>query len=267
MINAQHPASSFQVVTRSLPGNQHRQEEEPCEDAHEFCFPESNLLVAAVADGAGSSGHGGAGSSTAVEAAVGYLAQTIRFAPLKSEFPWWERVMWDTLWYTRTQIQRKATECSVEPDELATTLLVVAGSPSFLVLGQIGDGGAVVQNEGENLHLLAQPHKGQYPNETLFVTSSGALQQPRIVIWPRPFEVLAMFTDGLEQLALEGLPRLMNGGGGLSPYAGFLGPVCQLGARSNDVKNPSQELATFLESPVVRDYTDDDLTLLLASTQ
>jgi hypothetical protein len=166
--------------------------------------------------------------------------------------------------HARDKVRSEAAAHSLQPCDLSATLLVAIAAPSFLVVGQIGDGGAVVRSRDGAFHLLAQPQKGEYSNQTVFVTSRGALDDAQIAVWPRPHHTLCLFSDGLEQLALEGLSRLLYGTGGLRPYDPFLRPLCQWIARSSSVEVASERLDAFLASPTVREHTSDDLTLLIA---
>src|SRR5262249_2662368 len=68
-----------------------------------------------------------------------------------------------------------------EPRAMATTLLVAVATPELVAAGQVGDG-AVVARFGEDSFLAVTRPVGQdYVNETMFLTSPGAVERAQLV--------------------------------------------------------------------------------------
>ena len=118
--------------------------------------------------------------------------------------------------------------------------------------------------DGDELHPVFWPESGEYANMTHFVTDEDALAHLRTKIWissvsERLPEEIAMFSDGLQRLALVYQSQTVH-----NPF--FEPMFAQL--RNADVRTCdvlSDQLARFLDSPIINERTDDDKTLVLAS--
>ena len=138
-----------------------------------------------------------------------------------------------------------------DPGDYATTLLSVVWTNHGLVAAQTGDGAILADGE-----LVLEPDRGEYVNETRFITS--AFWQPTVRSIDGRIERLAMITDGLQDLALESgctQPR---------PHAPFFDPLFRWLAEQADEESASSLLGSFLGSERIGERTHDDVTLLLA---
>jgi hypothetical protein len=148
-----------------------------------------------------------------------------------------------------------AARSALEPDlaERATTLLVAAVTPSLIATAQIGDGAIVVRRCGV-LEVPAAVERGEYLNETCFLTSSGWLAEARTAVVPAAgVDAVAGMTDGLQLLAFD----LAAG----TPHAPFFEPLFAFAADAGAVG----DLEAFLGSDRVGSRTDDDVTIALAA--
>jgi hypothetical protein len=229
---------TWRTVAASVAGAGHRARDLECQDACAVEVVDGTLLVA-VADGAGSVPRAAEGSSIAVAAAMDSLrarASSIDACPLGI----FEALL--------------AARAALEPDlaERSTTLLVAAVTESVLATAQIGDGAIVVRRDGD-LDVPAAVERGEYLNETCFLTSRGWLAECRTAVVPAAgIDAVAAMSDGLQLLAFD----LATG----RPHAPFFAPFFGFAASDGD---PS-ELASFLGSARVGERTDDDVTLALA---
>jgi hypothetical protein len=111
-----------------------------------------------------------------------------------------------------------------------------------------------VKPVGGAYQLLFRPDKGEYINETTFVTSANALADMQIRVLAEPLEFVCAATDGVEKVAINYATW--------QPFPPFFQPLEQYLQQSD---NPLEEdLKEFLERKELNDRTTDDKTLLLA---
>lgn len=230
----------------SVAGAGHRRTGRPCEDAHAWAVLSGGRLVAAVADGAGSAPLGIVGAHAASRAAVDALR--LRGDP--------DAALRHAVRAAATAVERSAQARGVQPGDLATTLLALVAGPEWVASIRVGDGAAVVHDAVGNLALLGGGGTNEYLNETVFLTSPGSLEDLQPAIWEGRASALALFTDGLEGLAI----RRSDG----APHPPFFGPLFRFLAEEPDAGRAAERLQAFLEGPRVTERAEDDLTLLLA---
>jgi hypothetical protein len=210
-----------------------------------------DLLIVAVADGAGSAPSAATGSGVAVAAAV---------ASLHAQLSGWPRLgpgegrhaVCGAMVTARTALEQRASREGIAIGDLATTLLLAVVSADELVVAAIGDGAVIGRDAAGQLSSVAPVERGEYVNETVFVTSDGWSEALRLVSVPAP-AALAVCTDGIELLAIE----TASG----RPHPPFFDPMFDYASTPD--ASPA-ELAAFLASERVRSRTDDDCTLVLA---
>lgn len=254
---AVHPG--WRAVGATVQGVSHRQQSIPCQDSCHWEELPGGILIAAAADGCGSAKHAALGAEWATQAALDQLAQSLTAGkPAASE---WEPLLRRAMQWARDAVLSQAEDLGVEPAQLASTLLIAALHMDCLAAAQIGDGAIVArisdQPSENRLIAVTKPAAGEYINETVFVTSDASLERAQIVVQPGPITGLAMFTDGLQMLALQ-MPQG-------TPHERFFLPMFDTVANAPSEKpiTPDQ-LKAFLQSPRVSERTHDDLLLLLA---
>lgn len=148
-----------------------------------------------------------------------------------------------------------AAEISTTPRDLASTLLGAVVGPLDALFLQIGDGAIVVDADG-SYEPVFWPQAGEYAGTTHFVTDSSAEANLMTQRLSRGVSKIAMFTDGLERLALRFASR--------EAHAPFFEPLFAALNNSDDPESLADPLSVFLNSAAVNERTDDDKTLLLA---
>lgn len=165
-------------------------------------------------------------------------------------------------WFERFQneVLLRAEAEGLRLRDYACTFLGAVVGPESAALVQIGDGAIVYSLLGEEDYLcMFWPQKGEYENVTYFATDPSIQDHFEHLLVDWRIDELALITDGIQRLALEFQVR--------SPFARFFRPVfapvrASAGGHSEAL---SQALATYLNSPLVNERTDDDKTLILAT--
>ncbi|MFN3614018.1 MAG: protein phosphatase 2C domain-containing protein [Rubrimonas sp.] len=147
---------SWRIAAARRCGEAHARRGQRCQDAfaHAVCGPDSETLLIAIADGAGSAARGGAGAALAVRAAVaaGRLAM-IRGGALSEDLvrSWVETA--------RSQVLGAASASGFAARDCATTLIVAASDGRTAVASHIGDG-AVAVRDARGWSALSWPDIG-----------------------------------------------------------------------------------------------------------
>ena len=228
-------------------GPQHAARGEPRQDALAIRHFDYGVLLA-LADGAGSASRGGAGAALAVRTAV----QTIGSTQPDGE------VLEDAVLAAKAVLDDSAARHRLNPRDLATTLLLVAATPSNAIAAHVGDGAAVLNVNGTWL-TLSPPARGLHASTTHFLTDAEG-PELRITTHDAPPTGLAAFTDGIERLVLAE-PEL-------TPHAPFFdkmtAPLRAESGMNGRHHALSRALADYLAAPAVANRSEDDKTLALA---
>jgi hypothetical protein len=207
------------------------------------------VLLAAVADGAGSASHSQIGSGEAVEILLKVVSQSgVKPADMSQQqvCGWYQEV----LEHLRTVASRE----SLPIGELACTLLLAAVWKNGAVLAQIGDGAWVLEKDG-SLMAGTWPETGEYANVTVFLTTQGALEHLQFRRFEGKITGVAGFTDGIQMLALDFGKR--------TPGERFFNAMFASLRASADGTELIAPLQQMLASEVICSRTDDDKTLVL----
>lgn len=254
-------AGGWRVLRASVAGTSHGKTSAPCQDASEAArlpSPESEVLGLACSDGAGSARLSHEGSALACAAILWEVRDFLERHPLRAATR-------DTVegWFlgVHAAVAERAAELDARPRDLACTLLVAVIAPDTAVFAQIGDGAIVVDApEPAGYTPIFWPQSGEYANMTYFATEPEALRQLSAgFIRDRAIQEVALFSDGLQQLALRFEDR--------SAHAPFFRPMFAQLRRQPPGDAPALDagLRTFLNSSAVNSRTDDDKTLVLAT--
>ncbi len=255
------PAGGWRLLRASVAGTSHGKTGAPCQDASDAArlpSPEGEVLGLACSDGAGSARLSHEGASLACAAVLWEVRDFLERRPLRAATR-------DTVegWFlsVHAAVADRALELDAKPRDLACTLLVALIAPDAAVFAQIGDGAIVVDApDPAGYAPIFWPQSGEYANMTYFATEPEALRQLSAgFIRDRPIQEVALFSDGLQQLALRFEDR--------SVHAPFFRPMfAQLRRQpSGDAPALDAGLRTFLNSSAVNSRTDDDKTLVLAT--
>jgi hypothetical protein len=246
------PPATWRVLAASVRGTSHARCEQPCQDAHAWRRLPGGAVAIAVADGAGSVTHAEAGARAAAHAAVDSLVSS---APAVVDGNW-TTALDHALGAALVAVNDEAAKREVELRELSTTLMACVLTGDSVTVAQVGDG-AVIAADAEGMRALTAPTSGEFANETVFLTSAGAVDAAQRVTWRGAARHLALFTDGLQGLALKMPAR--------TPHEPFFVPLFEFVAQAGDPRDAETQLAAFLAGPRVTARSDDDLTLVLVA--
>jgi len=244
----------WQAIAASQQGTSHVKTGAPCQDSHGYRILSDDTFIAAVADGLGTAAHSEAGSACVVNTALDVLSRLLDSDPAPEEEDL-VCAMQQTFREARASLEAKAEELEVPLREVATTLIALAIIRDWMLVGQIGDGAAVAFFHETTLETVSKPERGEYANEVMPLTADGALEYVRIAIRQAPVKAVALLTDGLQQLCIQG----QSG----APHRSFFMPFFESMTRSIDTKEATMGLQEFLKSDRVRAKTDDDTTLVV----
>ena len=256
-INSKGELCHWRAVSASVSGTSHERRGQPCQDAYYWKILPEDVLVAAVADGAGSAALGEVGASVAAQTAVETVcAHNVKLRSL-SDDEGWQSLVANALKTAQMAVEAEAFSRQVNVRDLATTLILVVATPELVAAVQVGDGAAVLGDSQEHIVALTVPQSGEYINETTFLVSPDAVETAQVTVWHGTTAYIALFSDGLQALAL----KMPEG----TPHAPFFSPLFRFVEGTTDKTKAQEQLVTFLRSPRVTERTDDDLTLLLAT--
>lgn len=247
----------WKLLAQSVQGSGHKRLGVVCQDAclaQSYVIGQESVLILTVADGAGSAEISDVGSRLACENFHRILVESIRqLQPLTSvsrdqAVEWYEQV--------RLQLEQEANRREVPIRQLACTLLGAVISDSGALLFQIGDGAIVIRQEQE-FRPVFWPQSGEYANTTNFLTSIRISQDLLFQVFEGRIEEVALFTDGLQTVALNFASR--------TAHQPFFNPLFKSLHATQDPAHLMEPMKAFLESKNLADRTDDDLTLILAS--
>ncbi len=254
--------NKWKYVYGTVAGTSHSIRGSPCQDyslLREFAGPDVERTILLVgADGAGSASRSEVGAKLVCESIDAqldtYLKQNSNVAGIN------EKLIrsWLDDWIRR-DLYLLATAEELHVREFACTAVAAIIGLTTSIFLQIGDG-AIVVNQGAGYRPIFWPQNGEYVNSTYFVTDDHALEN---LLFQKhdaaPVDEIALFTDGLQTLALTFESK--------SAHEPFFHPL--FARLRNEPAGESEVLppllADFLNSKAVNERTDDDKTLLLAT--
>jgi serine/threonine protein phosphatase PrpC len=246
--------SGWRVVDALAAGTSHERLGLPCQDALAYQAGEHNLLVA-LSDGAGTAEWSQHGAQTAVQAALEALAAALDEG-LPADQAGWQDMLCAAIVAARSALENLA-EIEEQPlRAYAATLSLVVASADQLVVAQLGDGAVVAGESPDDLFLANRFQRGEYANETYFLTQEDALEQVQVSLYEKAVNYLAVMSDGLTRLAIK-FPAQ-------EPHLPFFQPLFAFVSRADEEEQASRHLVDFLTSERVCARTDDDKALVLA---
>lgn len=254
-------AAIWRVAHASATGAAHLAQNTECQDRFACralkTETDGEVLIAAVADGAGSTTEGQHGAQIACELFIEQIAsflsvENASIESLNADFA----VRW--IEYFQRRIVEKAKKMQKTPREFATTLVAAVAGDERAAFFQIGDGGIVVSASGaaDSYRFALPPHESEYVNMTDFLTDVNANEKLKFAFVAERIEDLILFSDGIYAVAVDYQTT--------QPHEPFLMPMIAP-LRNGGANNLNEKLASFLASPKINEKTDDDKTIILAS--
>ena len=252
---------AWRLLGASVTGTSHEKGGLAGQDAHGYREVPGGVLLA-VADGAGSAERSAAGSRVAAASILDAVSMAL-VNGWPASLQVWRDIFFDAYARAKDSLEQLAAGEALPARAFATTLLCAALSDDVLAVAQLGDGvatafslgGAQGRNAGGEWFLAAEPQRGEYANETYFLSQAGALQRLDIYVYAEPVRALALMTDGLLRLVLDAKHL---------PHVPFFQPLLTFGVETEDQTLAEAQLAAFLASERVCARTDDDKTIVLA---
>lgn len=239
----------YHVIGAAICGPDHVREGLPCQDAWAFGPSGSDGAAFAVADGAGSAAHPDVGATTATAALVAALCD-------RGEGESLDAALLRAVGAARSALVREAALREVPLDALACTLLAVLVAGDRAAVAHVGDGAIVGQRAGSGeIVLVSAPDRGEYANETWFLTSPSFEGRLRVTTHEGLVAVAAI-TDGCQRAALED-------GKTAAPFMPFWGPLFAYAAEAQDAESANAEVTKLLEGEALSRSSGDDKTLVI----
>jgi hypothetical protein len=215
------------------------------------------ILLAVAADGAGSAKRSEAGAALACAAflrlAEARILATGDLSAIDRSF------FFEVLADVQASVRECAAREEAEPNDYACTFLAAAIDDQSAAFAQLGDGAIVVSAEAPDLYAwVFWPQSGEYANATYFITGPDAFDRIAYACLPRRIAELALFTDGVQSLALQLQAQTVH-----QPF--FRSVFRPMRTGDADAGRLCAGLGVFLASEAVNARTDDDKTLILAS--
>ncbi len=215
----------------------------------------SSTLVACVADGAGSAKHSELGSSIVCNTVIENAARHFETHGTLENIELAHAIEWCA--DARQRILDAASLHDGKARDFATTLCVAILGPTQSHFFQIGDGAIVLGNDAL-YGVVFWPQSGEYANSTNFLTADGYEKQLEFLTTPSTCSKVALMTDGIERIALRFDIQ--------TPHVPFFDPLFRALRSASDVSSMNEGLRGFLGSDSVQLRSDDDKTLILATT-
>jgi hypothetical protein len=252
----------WRYTGQSVTGTSHERAGLPCQDAHRIEII-NDILIAVVADGAGSAKYADKAAQLVTEQAIlsvkEICTKVSRTHDAHGTFDQaeWQKQLEGLIAFLRIRLEEKAQELTCQLRDLATTFLLAIVLPEGIIGLQIGDGGIVCSLEND-LTLLTAPSCGEYINETTFLISENFAKDIQFACREGNLDRLALFSDGLQLLSLDLMTHPPH------PYLPFFQPLFNFLEKVDNDDERRQQLHDFLASPRVCSRTDDDKTLIIA---
>ena len=238
------------VFGAAVCGSDHEREQSPCADAWQYALLAEGSVALCVCDGAGSVGHGAIGAHSVARAVVAALQA---LAPTSAETC--HEALRLACERGREALLVEATRRELPPGELACTLVAVFAWQNCTAIAHVGDGAVVGRlRKTKELRVLSQPDRGEFANETWFISSPSWSDHLRLG-YHEDIEVVCALTDGCERAAMS-LDQ--------TPFAPFWSPLFDFAGEERDAAEACAEVARLLAGESLRRSSVDDKTLAIA---
>lgn len=237
------------IAAAAVAGTRHLEEGLPCQD-YAVASRGRKICGVALADGAGSARHSELGAKVVVTDVLKLLRTRFDELLQLDLDAMAERIVGRL----RQSLENQARRKSVEFHDLASTLLFSVTDGEQYLCGQIGDGRiAMFDASLVYAKYMFEPHKGEFFNQTSFVTSRGAILDMHLARGILDdIGGFALMSDGAEECLFNRADQSFAPA--LSRMMGWFDSHSERRIRS--------ALSSNLEK-TLRDRTGDDLSLAL----
>jgi Protein phosphatase 2C len=242
-------------------GTAHLAQGLPCQDAFVCRIWQEGtrpaVLIAALADGAGSAECAEIGAQLATSLVANIVSEQLMEGTAPDRVA---NVLRCAVGEARLALQLQAGHAGRVIDDYACTLLVAILCADGGIVGQIGDGAVVIDDGDQGWHPVHWPDHGEYANTTHFLTEPNALEVLQLATLDRSVRRVCLFSDGLERLVLDFRDR--------SAHAPFFDAIFSPFEQHTDAGHAariSRDLEALLGSDKINCRTDDDKSLVCAA--
>lgn len=189
-------AAELKVAVASSTGRRHQAEGTPCQDVVLGSVGIKSASIV-LADGAGSASHSRLGAQIVVNTLTRVLKENFKRIVNSKEEKARKKIM--------IPLARSLAAATIRHQaalkDFACTLLFVATDGKRLLIGQLGDGRIGIRNaETGDWRLMLDAFKGEFFNETVFVTSKKATELLQLAIGPvNSIDACVIMSDGAEE--------------------------------------------------------------------
>lgn len=256
---------NWRIAKASIIGTGHEKTGMPCQDSH-YVMQFGDTLIIAVSDGLGSAKLSHEGSriacisavesyANAVESALNARTITAGTAPAALPFNY-EDALQSAFYSARNALEREAARTTLALRDYACTLLVAVIEHDSWYSMHIGDGTIVGLYSDVPAKTLSIPENGEFINTTTPITSDDYQSHMRYCHGHELLSGVALLSDGVT-------PMCINYKSGAA-YDGFFRPLQTWLADQTAFTGIDESLKRFLDTPKMRQKSDDDMTLVLA---
>jgi hypothetical protein len=253
-------AGLWRVAQASAIGTAHLNQGTECQDRYASqtaTTKNGKVLLAVVADGAGSTGRGQIGAEIACRL---FIEEVTDFLNSRDASVGSLNVEFGRFWisYFRQKIAVIAENEGLTIRDFASTLVGAVVGEKEAAFFQLGDGAAVFSASGEDgsYRFAIAPEEAEYVNVTQFLTDETAAENLRVELIEERIEDLILFSDGIFAVAVDYQTN--------RPHEPFLRPMIAP-LRNGGGDDLNEKLESFLGSPKMGEKTDDDKTIILAT--
>jgi len=199
----------------SIIGSSHILEGLPCQDSSKVEYVEdSDFIIAAISDGAGSCDNSQIGSSFLVSRAIEKMASMLKLNnwltndDLKLSQEKWRSEVFILFIELKEELKSKANELELDFKSLSATLIIAVSNGNFIACANVGDGRAAFRDTESEWVPMVVPTKGEEANQTLFITSdmwdtNNDSEYFGSFFYSNPITAFALLSDGCERASFE----------------------------------------------------------------
>ncbi|GAA4467790.1 PP2C family serine/threonine-protein phosphatase [Nemorincola caseinilytica] len=250
---------TWKAIGQSVAGTSHIAAAKGCEDAvryEVFSHPHGyDVLACCISDGAGSATHAAIASAFTVTKAMEYIQHFIAHGEELTEAHIY--ALAEDIYHGLAE-EAAANELPIS--EYSCTIAACILTPDRSAFMQIGDGAIVRDDGNDGYNIVWWPQTGEYHNTTYFITDNSSLGDLHVMVTDTPVNEIALFTDGLQLLALN-----MEASSVHQPFFKDLFRYLRQADNSDKIAVLDHKLAEYLDSPRINERTDDDKTLFMAT--
>ena len=249
----------WKAIGQSVIGESHLVTGKECEDALQYAVVTNSnndeILICCVSDGAGSAQYAQFASEYAtmkiVEELKGFASEEVDVCDAE---------IYSIVEGVYDGLLNKAKLEHVNLNEFSCTLLGCYLTQQKSIFFQIGDG-AIVKHDNNNFYtVVIMPQNGEYQNSTTFIVDDINLGNLKIVTINEAVNEVALFTDGLQLLALNMVDKTVH-----QPFFNNLFKFLRQANQQDAIDILNKKLKDYLNSEAINKRTDDDKTLFLGT--